>query len=54
VGATNDRTGYDIALYLANALDVHGDVYIVSSTAQPTMKYTNEPRTIGFDVTTRF
>jgi len=54
VGASNERTGYDIALYLANAFDVHGDVYIVAATAQPTMKYTNQPRTIGFDVTKRF
>jgi hypothetical protein len=54
VGATNERTGYDIALYLSNAFNVHGDVYIIASTAQPTMKYTNEPRVIGFDLTKRF
>jgi iron complex outermembrane receptor protein len=54
VGASNERTGYDVALYLANAFDVHGDVYIIAATAQPTTKYTNQPRTIGFDVTKRF
>ena len=54
VGASNERTGYDLAIYLTNAFDVHGDVYIVASTAQPTMKYTNQPRTIGFDVTKKF
>lgn len=53
-GATNDRTGYDLALYLSNAFNVHGDVFIIASTAQPTMKFTNMPRMIGFDVTKRF
>ena len=53
-GATNDRTGYDLALYLSNAFNVHGDVFLIASTAQPTMKFTNMPRMIGFDVTKRF
>jgi iron complex outermembrane recepter protein len=54
VGASNEHTGYDVALYLSNAFNVHGDVFIIASTAQPTMKYTNEPRMIGFDLTKRF
>lgn len=54
VGASNDRTGYDVALYLANAFDVHGDVYIVASTATPTMKYTNTPRMLGIEITKKF
>jgi hypothetical protein len=47
LGATNDKTGYDLSLYLVNACDIHGDVYIVASTAQPTMKYTNQPDRSG-------
>ncbi|MDB6088487.1 MAG: hypothetical protein JWN85_1271 [Gammaproteobacteria bacterium] len=54
VGATNDRTGYDLAFYVANAFDVHGDVYLLAATATPTVKYTNMPRTIGIDVTKKF
>ncbi|MGH8138954.1 MAG: TonB-dependent receptor [Steroidobacteraceae bacterium] len=54
VGATNDRTGLDLALYLDNAFDVHGDVFIVAGTATPTAKYTNQPRTVGIEVTKKF
>jgi iron complex outermembrane recepter protein len=54
VGATNERTGLDLALYLDNAFDVQGDVYLVAATATPTAKYTNQPRTIGLEVTKKF
>lgn len=54
VGATNDATGYNLAFYVSNAFNVHGDVYLLAATATPTVKYTNMPRTIGFDVTKKF
>lgn len=54
VGATNDKTGLDVALYLDNAFDVQGDVFLVAGTATPTAKYTNQPRTIGLEVTKKF
>jgi len=53
-GATNDRTGLDLAVYLDNAFDVAGDVYIAAATATPTAKYTNQPRTIGIEATKKF
>jgi iron complex outermembrane receptor protein len=53
-GAENDRTGYNVALYLTNVFNVHGDVYLIAATAQPTTKYTNTPRQIGIDVTKKF
>lgn len=54
VGATNARSGLDVAMYLSNAFDVHGDVFIAASTATPTVKYTNMPRMLGIEVTQKF
>src|SRR3954470_6843596 len=51
LGATNASTGLDLALYLDNAFDVAGEVFLVAATATPTAKYTNQPRTIGLEVT---
>jgi iron complex outermembrane recepter protein len=53
-GATAEKTGLDLALYLDNVFDVAGDVYIAAATATPTAKYTNQPRTIGIEVTKKF
>ena len=47
-------TGLDLALYLDNAFDVAGEVYLVAATATPTAKYTNQPRTMGLEVTKKF
>jgi outer membrane receptor protein involved in Fe transport len=54
VGATSTRSGVDVALFLNNAFDVHGDVFLVAATATPTVKYTNQPRTIGIELTKNF
>jgi hypothetical protein len=54
VGASNDRTGLNMALYEDNVFDVQGDVYIAAAAATPTAKYTNQPRTIGIEVTKKF
>ena len=54
LGAMNAATGLDLALYLDNAFDVAGEVYLVGATATPTAKYTNQPRTIGLEVTKKF
>ena len=54
LGAMNAATGLDLALYLDNAFDVAGEVYLVAATATPTAKYTNQPRTIGLEVTKKF
>jgi len=54
VGATNASSGLDLALYVDNAFDVAGDVYLVAATATPTAKYTNQPRTVGLEVTKKF
>jgi len=54
VGATNMNNGLDLALYIDNAFDVAGDVYLVAATATPTAKYTNQPRTVGLEVTKKF
>ncbi len=54
VGATNASNGLDLALYIDNAFDVAGDVYLVAATATPTAKYTNQPRTMGLEVTKKF
>jgi len=54
LGATNASTGLDLALYVDNAFDVAGEVYLVAATATPTAKYTNQPRTIGLEVTKKF
>ncbi|HEX7114899.1 MAG TPA: TonB-dependent receptor [Steroidobacter sp.] len=53
-GARNERTGLDMALYINNVFDIQGDVYLVAATAAPTVKYTNLPRTIGFEVRKEF
>jgi outer membrane receptor protein involved in Fe transport len=53
-GASDDRNGLDLDLYVDNVFDVAGDVYIVAATATPTAKYTNRPRTIGVEVTKKF
>jgi iron complex outermembrane receptor protein len=53
-GGTNEATGLDLALYLNNVFDVQGDVFLVAATATPTAKYTNQPRTIGIEVTKKF
>jgi outer membrane receptor protein involved in Fe transport len=54
LGAMNAATGLDLALYLDNAFDVAGEVFLVAATATPTAKYTNQPRTIGLEVTKKF
>lgn len=54
LGATNAASGLDLALYLNNAFDVAGEVFIAAGTATPTAKYTNQPRTIGLEVTKKF
>jgi len=48
------NNGLDLALYIDNAFDVAGDVYLVAATATPTAKYTNQPRTVGLEVTKKF
>src|SRR5262249_20161355 len=53
-GASNDKNGLDMDLYVDNVFDVAGDVYIAAGTATPTAKYTNRPRTIGVEVTKKF
>ncbi|HWM69651.1 MAG TPA: TonB-dependent receptor [Steroidobacteraceae bacterium] len=53
-GATDEKTGLNLALYVDNVFDVAGEVYVVAATATPTAKYTNQPRTIGLEVTKRF
>jgi iron complex outermembrane recepter protein len=54
VGATSSKSGLDVALFLNNAFDVRGDVFLVAATATPTLKYTNTPRTIGIELTKNF
>ena len=54
LGATNAGSGLDLALYINNAFDVAGEVYLNAATATPTAKYTNQPRTIGLEVTKKF
>ncbi|MBS0422291.1 MAG: TonB-dependent receptor [Proteobacteria bacterium] len=53
-GAMNGNSGLDLALYINNAFDVAGEVYLAAATATPTAKYTNQPRTIGLEVTKKF
>jgi outer membrane receptor protein involved in Fe transport len=53
-GATDEKTGLNLALYVDNVFDVAGEVYIAAATATPTAKYTNQPRTIGLEVTKKF
>ncbi|MGH8176705.1 MAG: hypothetical protein ACREV5_10635 [Steroidobacter sp.] len=54
LGARNDDSGLDIALYVNNVFDIQGDVFLVGATATPTVKYTNLPRTIGVELSKRF
>jgi iron complex outermembrane recepter protein len=54
LGATSSKSGVELALFLNNAFDVHGDVFLVAATATPTLKYTNTPRTIGIELTKNF
>jgi outer membrane receptor protein involved in Fe transport len=51
---TSSKSGLDVALFLNNAFDVRGDVFLVAATATPTVKYTNMPRTIGVELTKNF
>jgi hypothetical protein len=53
-GATDAKSGLDLALYMDNVFDVAGDVYIAAATATPTAKYTNQPRTLGIEVSRKF
>jgi len=53
-GATDAKSGLDLALYIDNVFDVAGDVYIAAATATPTAKYTNQPRTLGIEVSRKF
>jgi outer membrane receptor protein involved in Fe transport len=53
-GATDEKTGLNLALYVDNVFDVAGEVYVLAATATPTAKYTNQPRTIGIEVTQKF
>ncbi len=53
-GATDEKTGLNLALYLDNVFDVAGEVYVLAATATPTAKYTNQPRTLGLEVTRKF
>jgi outer membrane receptor protein involved in Fe transport len=54
IGASNAAQDLDVTLFLDNAFDVHGDVYLVAATATPTLKYTNRPRTLGVSVAKKF
>ena len=54
VGATNANSGIDLAFFLNNVFDKHGDVFLIGATATPTLKYTNMPRTIGVELTKNF
>ena len=54
LGARNENSGLDVALYVNNVFDVQGDVFLVAATATPTVKYTNQPRTIGVELSKRF
>ena len=54
LGAMNAASGLDLALYVNNAFDVAGEVYLAAATATPTAKYTNQPRTVGLEVTKKF
>lgn len=53
-GFVNDGTGLAFAVFAENLLDEEGDVFIGVGNGEPTFKYTNRPRTIGFEVTKQF
>ena len=42
--------GDDIVLFVENAFDEDGDVYIGVGNGEPTFKYTNRPRTVGMEI----
>jgi iron complex outermembrane receptor protein len=54
VGVSNKAKDLDLTVYLNNAFDKHGDVYLIAATATPTVKYTNTPRTLGVSVSKKF
>lgn len=43
-----------VALFANNVFDVAGDVFLTAATGAPTSKITNQPRTIGIEVSKRF
>lgn len=58
---TNFRAGFDnedwaanVSLFVENAFDVQGDVFIGVGNGQPTFKITNRPRTIGLEISKYF
>lgn len=53
-GFTNAEGDLDISLYAENVLDERGDVRVRTEDSLLTFKWTNPPRTIGFDITKRF
>jgi outer membrane receptor protein involved in Fe transport len=53
-GGRNDDKGVDLALYVNNVFNIQGDVFLLAATATPTLKYTNQPRTIGVELSKRF
>jgi len=49
-----DKDDLHFALFMDNVFDKAGDVYLVASTAAPTAKITNRPRTVGIEMTKNF
>ena len=49
-GFQNVDKDLDIVLFVENAFDEDGDVYIGVGNGEPTFKYTNRPRTVGMEI----
>ena len=49
-GFQNADKDLDIVLFVENAFDEDGDVFIGVGNGEPTFKYTNRPRTVGMEI----
>lgn len=49
-GFRNEDIDLDFVLFVENAFDEDGDVFIGVGNGEPTFKYTNRPRTVGFEI----
>ncbi len=49
-GFQNEARDLDVVLFVENAFNEDGDVYLGVGNGEPTFKYTNRPRTVGLEV----
>lgn len=53
-GFDNDDWNAEVALFVNNITDEQGDVYVSAGNGEPTMKITNQPRTVGIEFSKKF